>query len=272
MALIQCGFYSEILSLSVSMNVIIPQALAMNAQGASRENGGGRLPVLYLLHGLSDDHSTWLRRTSIERYADERGVAVVMPEVHRSFYSDLGKHRRYWAFVSEELPAITESLFPIARVRSGRFVAGLSMGGYGAFKLALRLPGRYAAAASLSGALDFAGIGAFMGDEALELFGDRPAAGSDNDLFALAERLACGAVATAAAAAAEDRACPALYQCCGTEDFLYDDNRRFRDHARRLGLPLTYEEGPGEHTWEYWDSHIRKVLDWLPLGPQEGAG
>ncbi len=263
MALIQCGFYSDILSLSVSMNVIIPQALAVNAVEAGQGNGERRLPVLYLLHGLSDDHSTWLRRTSIERYADERGVAVVMPEVHRSFYSDIGKHRKYWTFVSEELSSIAEALFPIATGRSGRFVAGLSMGGYGALKLALRFPERYAAAASLSGALDFAGIGAFMGDEALELFGDRPAAGTDNDLFALAERLA-GAV--------EDKALPALYQCCGTEDFLYDENRRFLAHARRLGLPIAYEEGPGAHTWEYWDSHIRKVLDWLPLERQKGEG
>ncbi|WP_391571838.1 alpha/beta hydrolase [Cohnella sp.] len=257
MALIQCGFYSDILSLSVSMNVIVPQALAMNAGGTGWENGGRRLPVLYLLHGLSDDHSTWLRRTSIERYAEERGVAVVMPEVHRSFYSDIGKYRQYWTFVSKELPSIAEALFPVATDRSGRFVAGLSMGGYGAFKLALRLPERYAAAASLSGALDFAGIGAFMGDEAQEVFGDRPAAGSDNDLFALAERLARGA--------ADKEALPAFYQCCGTEDFLYDDNRRFLDHVRKLGLSLTYEEGPGTHAWDYWDAHIRKVLDWLPL-------
>lgn len=251
MALLQCGFYSEVLSLSVSMNAIIPQAYGQDAA-----RGGRKLPVLYLLHGLSDDHSTWLRRTSIERYADERGIAVVMPEVHRSFYSDIGTHRKYWTFISEELPAIAESLFPISSDRSGRFVAGLSMGGYGAFKLALRYPERYAAAASLSGALDFAGIGAFMGDEALELFGDRPVTGTDSDLFALAERLA---------GAASDAPRPALYQSCGTEDFLYDDNVRFLSHARSLALPLTYEEGPGGHTWAYWDDHIRKVLNWLPL-------
>jgi len=60
---------------------------------------------------------------------------------------------------------------------------------------------------------------------------------------------------------------PRLYQCCGTEDFLYADNVRFRDVVRKLPLDLTYEEGPGEHAWAYWDKMIQNVLKWmLPNG------
>ncbi len=145
MALIQCDFFSETLQLSTSMNVILPQPAR------------ARYPVLYLLHGLSDDHTTWLRRTSIERYVDPLGLAVVMPAVHRSFYSDMAHGNRYWTFVSRELPALARGFFPISSSRADTFVAGLSMGGYGAFKLALSFPQRFAAAASLSGALDQAG-------------------------------------------------------------------------------------------------------------------
>jgi S-formylglutathione hydrolase FrmB len=167
---------------------------------------------------------------------------------------------RYWTYISEELPAIVRSLFPISERREDNFVAGLSMGGYGAFKLALRNPERYAAAASLSGALGIAHGLAQSPDPAWRqemgnVFGDLAALpGSENDTFALAAQLARSKGPR-----------PCLYQCCGTEDFLYDANVRFRDHARHLGLELAYEEGPGEHEWGYWDSMIQHVLRWLPL-------
>ena len=247
MALIQCDFYSETLQLSTSMNVILPQPAR------------ARYPVLYLLHGLSDDHTTWLRRTSIERYAEPLGLAVVMPAVHRSFYTDMACGNRYWTFVSQELPALARGFFPISRQREDTFVAGLSMGGYGAFKLALSFPQRFAAAASLSGALDQVGgmeyaDAAFL-DELVNIYGDLgKLAGSPNDVMHLARQLARPA-----------RPKPRLYQCCGTEDFLYHQNLRFRDQARALGLDLTYEEGPGEHEWGYWDRMIQRVLAWLPL-------
>jgi S-formylglutathione hydrolase FrmB len=246
MALIQCDFFSETLQLSTSMNVILPQP----AQA--------RYPVLYLLHGLSDDHTTWLRRTSIERYVDPLGLAVVMPAVHRSFYADMAHGNRYWTFVSHELPALARGFFPVSRKREDTFVAGLSMGGYGTFKLALSFPQRFAAAASLSGALDQAGDMREMEPtwraETEDIYGDLGKfAGSPNDVMHLARRLAKSTGPK-----------PRLYQCCGTEDFLYDQNLRFRDQAIALGLDLTYEEGPGEHEWDYWDRMIQRVLAWLP--------
>lgn len=259
MALVQCGFYSETLGFAASMNVIVPQPPG----GARAAEAAGRrtYPVLYLLHGLTDDHTAWLRYSSIERYAAARGLAVVMPEAHRSFYTDMDKHRRYWTFVSEELPDIAEALFPVRDTRRHRYVAGLSMGGYGAFKLALGRPDRYYAAASLSGVTDFGSIDAFMGDEAVAIRGGRAAAGSDGDLFELARCVA-----------ASNGPKPLLYQCCGTEDELYGENVRFRDHAAGLKLDLRYEEEPGGHDWDYWDRHIRRVVDWLPLEPDSNTG
>ena len=257
MAFIQCGCFSEVLGEQVTFWVILPQATRrqIGMRGASRR---GRHPALYLLHGLSDDHTIWLRRTSIERYVAESGLAVVMPAVSRSFYTDMTWGQNYWTYVSEELPALAESFFPLSNRRDGRFVAGLSMGGYGAFKLALRCPRRYAAAASLSGALDMASrddpdLAADLRRDLTLAFGaPERIKGSASDLLALARRLA---------ASREPK--PRLYQWCGTEDFLYRQNLTFRDRALRLGLPLTYEEGPGTHEWQHWDRQIRRVLDWL---------
>lgn len=254
MPLFHCNFFSETLLLQCSMDVIIPQPSPEQRKAGS----GYRYPVLYLLHGLSDDHSIWQRRTSIERYLDAHQIAAVMPAVNRSFYTDMASGPRYWTFISEELPALARWYFPLSAERDDNFVAGLSMGGYGAFKLGLSHPERFAAAASLSGAVDI--LEAFSGDDEAWLaemrmtFGDLDkVAGSPADLFYLARQVASSGPQ------------PRLYQCCGTEDFLYQHNIRFRDHARSLGLDLTYEEGPGEHEWGYWDRMIQNVLNWLPI-------
>jgi len=258
LALIHCDFFSETLKVSTSMCVVLPQA-AKGQIGMASRAAGAKSPTLYLLHGLSDDHTIWQRRTSIERYAAPLGLAVVMPAVGRSFYADMARGPRYWTFVSEEVPAVARSLFGLSAARDETFVAGLSMGGYGAFKLALACPDRFAAAASLSGALDVVSRarqaeGEWLAELA-DIFGDLDALpGSDNDLMHLADRLAASGAAR-----------PALYQWCGTEDGLYADNLRFRDHARRLGLDLEYAEGPGGHTWDLWDRQIQRVLEWLPL-------
>ena len=145
MALIRCDFFSESLALGTSMTVLLPQGAAA---------GAGKPPVLYLLHGLTDDDTAWTRYTSIERYADAKGLAVVMPQAHRSFYTDEAYGMKFWTFLSEELPAVVQSFFRVSDQRAETFVAGLSMGGYGAMKWALRQPGRFAKAATLSGALD----------------------------------------------------------------------------------------------------------------------
>ena len=256
MALLHCHFFSDVLGLSCSMDVVLPQATSQQI-GMEGRAGRERFPVLYLLHGLSDDHTIWQRRTSIERYVADLGLAVVMPAVERSFYTDMAHGLRWWTFISEELPSLCQRFFPLSDRREDTFVAGLSMGGYGAFKLALRHPERYAAAASLSGALDMAALASAddHGPDIELVYGDPAAvAGSDHDLLHLAEQVA-----------AADGPRPLLYQWCGTDDFLYPSNVIFRHKAESSGLPLTYTDGPGDHQWKHWDEQIQRVLAWLPL-------
>lgn len=251
MALLQCRFYSESLGLMTSAVVVLPE----------KREEGALLQTLYLLHGLSDDDSIWLRRTSIERYADPLGLAVVMPQVHRSFYTDMESGYPYWTFLSEELPQIMRAMFPLSAARGDNFAAGLSMGGYGAFKLALNRPERFAAAASLSGALNMAATKSDFARDMLDkdirlIYGsENKIAGTNNDLLWLLEQHR----------GTPKEQLPALYQWCGTEDFLYEDNLAFRDKCKEAGIPLVYEEGPGSHEWRYWDEKIQDVLNWLPL-------
>src|SRR5687768_1122020 len=151
MAFFDCHFFSDTLAMTVSAYVLVPQS---SVKQIGLESGPARAtyPTLYLLHGLSDDHTIWMRRTSIERYAAAKNIAVVMPAVGRSFYQNMASGPQYWTFLSEELPRLMRQFFPLSPAREDNFAAGLSMGGYGALRLGLAHPDRFAAAASLSGA------------------------------------------------------------------------------------------------------------------------
>ena len=254
MAHLRCDFFSDVLGLNTSMTVILPQATTTQI-GVHATAGAADPPVLYLLHGLSDDDTIWMRHTSIERYAAELGLAVVMPQVHRSFYADEAYGMRFWTFLSEELPATVGRFFRLSNRREDTFVAGLSMGGYGALKWALRQPGRFAAAAGLSGVLDVAQRSSHDPAMFRRIYGDRPIAGSDDDLLALLDRAAD---------------LPRLYVCCGTEDALYPGNQTFVAACAAKGIEVTTDFGPGAHEWAYWDDRIQDVLGWMFADPKNG--
>ena len=205
MAFLQVDFFSETFGMSMNMNVILPQEI----QVPNPVNGGRfpkPYPVMYLLHGWNGDHTVWERRTSIERYAAQTGIAIVMPAVHLSFYSDMACGLPYWTYLSQELPNVCCQMFPqLSTRREDTWAAGLSMGGYGALKLALGAPQRFSMGASLSGAVDVASMVHRMASApapqedgivrpklsflkiVTSIFGpEDQISGSENDLFALA--------------------------------------------------------------------------------------
>ncbi|MEH1099574.1 alpha/beta hydrolase [Micromonospora sp. CPCC 205561] len=253
MALITCSFHSEVLRTSTAMTVALPHPHPPAAHDTKPP------PVLYLLHGLGDDETSWTRNSSIERHAAEAGIAVVMPRACRSFYTDEHHGSRYWTFLTAELPELVARLFRLSGRRQDTYVAGLSMGGYGAMRWALHHPERFAAAASLSGVLDVAHPTARqLLDQAVpHAFGPNELAGTDHDLLARLSTRRPGE---------ELR----LYIGCGTEDFTYPSNRRFADRARAAGWQVTEAFAPGNHQWGYWDTAIRDVLGWL-RGPAAGS-
>lgn len=253
MALVTTHYFSDVLGLSTAMTVLLPQRTTEQI-GLTGRADDRPPPVLYLLHGASDDETIWLRRTSIERYAAERGLAVVMPRADLSFYSDGVAGPAYWTHLTEELPQIVSSFFRVSSAREDTFVAGLSMGGFGAVKWGLRAPQTFAAVASLSGVLDLPSLTGtpWRADLMARLFGGRDLRGTEEDTLHLLRRV--------------DRTdLPALFVACGTEDHLWDTNERFLDLAAELDVPVTTHLGPGDHDWAYWDARIVDVLDWLPL-------
>ncbi len=238
-----CEFHLDqdnVLGKMVSFTAIVP------------EGKPGPFPVFYLLHGLSDDHTAWTRRSSIERYVAGLPLIVVMPNGERGFYTDAKDRPKaaYETNLVKDIVGFVDRVFQTIPTREGRVIAGLSMGGYGAVKLALKYPDLFCAGVSHSGAVNFGGRTFPEGDtgesEWRTVLGANPKGGPD-DIFALAETI--------------DRAkLPALRIDCGVDDFLIEENRAFDVHLTTLGIPHEYAEHPGGHSWEYWNFRILDTL------------
>ena len=250
MALLNLKFYSESLKMQTEVFIVMPQKNTDGEIGISAASGSGRYKCLYLLLGQSDAASIWLRRTSIERYAAACGLCVVMPAAGLSYYTDMKYGQNYYTYISRELPRIVAEYLNISQAREDTYIAGLSMGGYGALKIALRNPERYCAAAGLSPVADVSWI---LADKALSvpIFGDVETVPPEEDLFYLTK-------------AHDGDACkPRLYVGIGTEDFIYDADVRFHRWMEGLHYDLTWRESPGTHSWEFWDEYIQYVLQWM---------
>lgn len=245
MALCETHWHSLILKKKLGMTVILPEV------------GDGPFDVFYLLHGLSDDHTTWVRRTRIEWYVRELPLIVVMPDGLRGWYTDNEHGPAFGRYVGEEVVAFVERNFPARRDRSARHVGGLSMGGYGALRTALRYPQTFSSVNSHSGALfhgaqdwslkDLREDRRAFADEMVDVFGTRPQ-GSSHDLLALARSAQVAGLL------------PRMLIDCGTDDFLLDANRMFHAELDQLEVPHQYREFPGAHDWDYWDLHVREAL------------
>ncbi|MCK9478274.1 MAG: esterase family protein [Firmicutes bacterium] len=240
MATLQVGFKSEQLQKETGIKVILPEKRAENKP----------LSVLYLLHGFSGNEYSWCNQTSIQRYVQYKNIAVIMPDAFNSFYTDMacGVYNFRSYFINELMPFAAES-FNLSKSREDSFIAGLSMGGYGAFKIALLYPERFSAAASFSGCMDISRL--VKESDFSAVFGNTLL--NEEDLFYLAKTVAQSEVK------------PRLFQWCGTGDFLYNDNIKFKNHVEKLGFDYTYRQSQGTHEWKYWDEQVRKLFAWLGI-------
>ena len=251
------SLYSNVLGKNISVRVLYPHrcvSYAYTDDSTSEEP----YKVLYLLHGLGDDYTFWSRRTCIESYAEGKNLVVVMPDGDVSWYCDMYRGRRYFTYITDELPGQIKRIFNnISHKREDTFIVGASMGGYGAFKAAMSFPERYSKAVSFSGALDIEALLPWIERGILEnaMGPIEEALAGENNLYVLAEHLK-----------ASGKMSPDFYMWCGYDDFLYKANVKFKEHLQKLELPLQYVEGEGDHQWTYWDREMEKVIDKFLMG------
>lgn len=263
MAFIQMNFMSESLMRTVNVNVILPFDKIDGTKRTRAE--AGPFPTLYLLHGIDGSQVDWVNGTNLQRWAEEKNLAVVMPAGENSFYLDReNTHELYGTYVGRELVEMTRWAFPLSRKREDTFIGGLSMGGYGALRNGLKNSGTFGRIIALSAAdVDVEAeteedetTPFFQRKSYLEgVFGELSAVkNSDKDIRWLAEELSRTGVPL-----------PDIYLACGTEDVLLPRSRRLKEFFREYGYHLSYEESPGSHDWDFWNTQIKKVIDWLPL-------
>ena len=207
-----------------------------------------RFPVVYLLHGFANNHAQWTGYTNVELYAEERRIAIVNISAENKAYAKVGADD-FKRFVSEELPEFVTNFFPISTKPEETYIAGLSMGGYGALMHGLTHPERYRAIGAFS-----AGLSINPAVFASDPMGQPEKPDPEYDVHALAK-----AVADTGAAF------PAIYSACGMNDFLFEPNRAFASELGELGADVTWKEVPGfGHEWRFWDQQVEQFLDWIP--------
>ncbi len=262
MALIHASLRSNALGRGVSCDIILPQKSSKLIGMDTAE--ADKIKVLWLLHGMSDDCTIWQRRTSIERYAAPYGLAVVMPDVELSSYTNLAHGGRFYDYIAKELPETLSAMFGFSTAREDNFIAGLSMGGAGCMKIGLANPDKYAAIGCLSaGGLNHPlpvstdALDPEKHRSAYIRFDGRKLEGSEEDVFGNAQKILN-----------EGLPIPRIYHSTGSSDFLLNASYQTRDFFLGIeGNPFdyTFEEDPGAHTWEYWDEHIQHFLKFLNL-------
>lgn len=256
MAFFECNYYSGILARNIDFFVAIPE----ERPEKTIRNPEGKFRTLFVLHGGLEDCRAWIYKSSVTRYAEHYGLAVVAVSYENSYLTDLRVGQQYWTWMTQDMIPYVRSVFPLSEKREDNFVAGASMGGYCATKLALRKAELFAGLAIFSGAVD-------SGDELkgtpdpmnfrnpffLDAFGSTEQyKGSENDVVALMRQFS-----------EHPERLPKIYHCCGTEDRLYRDNVLYRDLAQSIGADVTWEELLGGHTWEIWDACIPHALEVL---------
>lgn len=269
MAFLQMNMLSKSLMRTVNVNVLLPVDKMIFPGMPEREDKPYK--TLYLLHGVFGSQVDWVNGTNIQRWAEEKDLVVVMPAGENMFYVDQeAAHNYYGEFIGKELVELTRKMFPLSAKREDTYLAGLSMGGYGALRNGLKYHDTFGSIGVLSGALFTDDIDQRTDDVpffldsrsfAESFFGDlSKVKGSDKDPKWLAQKLVD-----------EKAELPKIYMACGKDDSLLPKSQDMKEYLTKRGYDVTYEEGEGSHEWDFWNRHVKRILDWLPLeGSQQG--
>lgn len=261
MAFFEVEFKSETLKRSVLFNVILPI-----------EKYKGPYPTLYLLHGLTDNRNGWLHNTRIRMWAEDMGLAVVMPSGENTFYMDVllkdGALGDFGEYIGKELVNITREMFPLSDKREDTFIGGLSMGGFGACRNGLKYNDVFSKVAVLSGALHFFEYPREWVETEGNTIGETRNFGNldetentDRNPRYLIKKIENDPA----------QGFPDFYIACGLQDVLLKANRSIAGALKDAGANVVYEDGEGIHDWVFWDAYIQHVLKWLDIHMEDKA-
>lgn len=272
MAVFQISFMAETLGRTVPITVILPTD-KVYMPGMPRREEGKPYKTLYLLHGIVGDNNDWLYGTRIARWAAEKDLCVVMPSGENMFYIDQpAPANMFGEYIGRELVEFTRKTFPLSHKREDTFIGGLSMGGYGAIRDGLKYSDTFGAIIGLSSAL--------IVNEKLLVEKEQPKFPSDRTEW---KQAVFGQDLKAALTGdlnpkvqienmlREGKAIPDIFMACGESDFLLDRNLDFVEFLKEKGVPMTFHTAPGSHEWDFWDTWIKKALEWLPLEDGEAG-
>jgi S-formylglutathione hydrolase FrmB len=263
MSLVSFNHRSYCLGMDMPATVLLPEKRGT----APALVDGKRYPVLYLLHGHGDDDTAWIRKSGVEMLMRDRDIITVMPTGHRGFYTNARTGHRYFDYITQELPIVMANSFHASTKEGDQYIAGFSMGGYGALKIALSLPETYAAAGVLSvasspykagRAIRDAGGGNIAPDfmeNADRIFGSEKELedSGDDNVFRLIARV-------------KPPERPCIYHACGRQDPLYGLNRELKSALEAgEGVDYRYEECDGGHDWSFWDGQLKPMLEYMRL-------
>ncbi len=254
MALIQLDFRSGALNFHEEVSIVLPDKPISTP-----------IPTLWLFHGANADCTEWTRLSSIERYADNAGIAVVMPTVSNGHGQDMVHGMNYWTMVNKELvPAVRYMLPCLSDKREDNFTGGASMGAYVAFRLALNNPDKFCACGAFGGALDIINILSGTASDGFDVlpkdfacaFGSADRLrNTDGDLMYMAKNLV-----------AEGR-CPRMWSFVANNDFGIKQVTGAISKFKSIGCDLTDLYDEGIHSYDIWDKYIESFLAWL-LNPE----
>jgi putative tributyrin esterase len=267
MSLVTMNIESRYLRSNQAFSVILPD-MPQGRDPSEYYREQKDLKVVWLLHGTFGDHTDWVRKTNVERYATSKGVAVVMPSGLNSNYANWSRAMLgydMYDFLLLELMPLVHNWFPVSGRREDNFIAGLSMGGRGTIMFAVNNPERFAAAAALAASpRDFSTLTpeylasdgpvaerftrAVENAGGLEAYLDSP----ENTWRVIDERAASGEL-------------PRLLFACGADDtYVMKDLVPFREHAAQIGLDAEFLISDGySHEWDFWDLAVRQAFDFF---------
>jgi len=253
-------YYSQALCRKTSFYAVIPNDLRTDLPREETAHTRRPMKTLFLLHGYTGRSECWIPDELLEKY----NFAVISPTAENSFYTDgEASGHQYETMVAIELVDYVRKTFHLAMRPEDTYIAGLSMGGYGAIHLGLGHPDRFGRIGAMSSALIIHGVAHMQPGEENGIANYAYYRICFGDPLSEVESREVNPEVQIQKLRAAGKPIPEMWICCGTEDFLIEPNREFHAYLQKEGVAHEYHESPGSHDMTFWSGNIGAILAWM---------